>query len=366
MLNFFMPTRVLCGIDCLKDHSNVFTTLGSRAFIVTGKKSSAQNGSLNDVRFILEQNNIHYTLYNEINSNPSIQEVQEAAKIAQKTNPSFIIGIGGGSPLDAAKAIAILAKNNIDEKQLFSGIYNQPPLPIIAIPTTAGTGSEVTPYAVLTDNLNETKKSINSPAIFPKVAFLDAKYTMKLPQEITINTAIDALSHALEGYLSVKATETSNIFAEKALKILGKVLPKTLGTLTLEDRIELLYASMLAGVVISQTGTTAVHAMGYSLTFYKNIEHGKANGLLLYQYLSFINNYQHELINKVLSLLNMQTITDFGVLLETLLGPKTSLSRNELSLFVAKTFQSPNVSNTKPLPNRQDIENILKNSFIIE
>lgn len=98
MLNFFMPTRVLCGIDCLKDHSNVFTTLGSRAFIVTGKKSSAQNGSLNDVRFILEQNNIHYTLYNEINSNPSIQEVQEAAKIAQKTNPSFIIGLEAVHP----------------------------------------------------------------------------------------------------------------------------------------------------------------------------------------------------------------------------------------------------------------------------
>lgn len=168
MLNFFIPTKILSGINCLKENSNIFTTLGPRAFIVTGKKSSSQNGSLNDIIEVLEQNNIHYTLYNEINSNPSIQEVQDAAKIAKKTNPSFIIGIGGGSPLDAAKAIAILTTNNLNEKQLFSGIYSETPLPIIAIPTTAGTGSEVTPYSILTDHFNETKKASTVPLSFLK------------------------------------------------------------------------------------------------------------------------------------------------------------------------------------------------------
>ena len=366
MLNFFMPTRVLSGINCLKENSNILTGLGSRAFIVTGKKSSSQNGSLNDIITILEQNNIHYTLYNEINSNPSIQEVQDAAKIAKKTNPSFIIGIGGGSPLDAAKAIAILATNDLDEKQLFTGIYSEAPLPIIAVPTTAGTGSEVTPYSILTDYINETKKCISSPTIFPKVAFLDARYTMNLPTEITINTALDALSHALEGYLSVKATTISNIFAEKALTILGKALPKTLHHLTIDDREDLLYSSMLAGIVIAQAGTTAAHAMGYSLTFYKDIDHGKANGLVMYEYLKFINNHQHELVNKVLSLLQLKTLDDFGILLHNLLGTTPKLSIDELNLFVAKTFQSPNVSNTNPVPNRHDIENIFRNSFIIE
>lgn len=138
-------------------------------------------------------------------SNPTVECVYDGAETAMEEEVDFVIAIGGGSPMDSAKAIALLAVSDIERKNLFDGNIGNKALPMIHIPTTAGTGSEVTPYAILTNHEKQTKKSIASPCLFPTYALLDAKYTKNLGLATTVNTAIDSLSHSVEGMMSKRA-----------------------------------------------------------------------------------------------------------------------------------------------------------------
>lgn len=363
MYTFSLPTKIISCKHCIREYSKEFSALGKKAFIVTGKTSAKSNGSLLDVQEALKKENIPYILFDKVTSNPSIDLVREASLIARDANIDFIIGIGGGSPLDAAKAIAVLATNELDDRELFSGPYLHPFLPIAAVPTTAGTGSEVTQYSILSNKHLETKTSIANPGIFPKVSFLDASYTLKLPKHVTINTAVDALSHAIEGYLSVKATDLSNLFAEKSLTLLGECLPLLTEEATFALREKLLDASMLAGVVIAHTGTTIVHSLGYSLTYFKNIDHGRANGLLLPEYLSFLDGTHHNRIQKLLQFLQLNSINEFSSLMNLLLGAQDNISSAEVTLFSSKSVQAANMKNTLIQPTEQDLAAMLKKSL---
>lgn len=358
-----MPTKVFLGKDCIIDNAAQMQALGKKAFIVTGRNSARANGSLASVEAALQSSGIGYSVFDQILSNPSIELVREAAKVARAHGADFIIGIGGGSPMDAAKAIAVLVANEVDDTILFSGPYPQPVLPIVAIPTTAGTGSEVTQYSILSDDRQQTKTSIANEVIFPKIAFLDASYTQHLPAHVTINTAIDALSHAIEGYLSVKATSISNMLAAESMTILGKCLRELGGTVDFAAREQLLYASMLAGVVIAHTGTTALHSMGYSLTYFRDIDHGRANGLLLYEYLEFIAGQDPSIVAKVVSLLGMENLGELKNCLGKLLGEKEAITTSEIEQFSAKAIQAKNILNTIRKPSQGELAGIIKRSF---
>jgi alcohol dehydrogenase class IV len=218
---FFIPTKVIAGKGCIREHASLLAALGAKAMVVTGCHSALVNGSQADITAALQEKRIPYFVYNRIASNPSIAAVREAAAVARDEGADFVIGCGGGSPLDAAKAIALLAANDLDDAELFAGIFENPALPMVAVPTTAGTGSEVTQYAILTNDRLQTKTSIASEAIFPRLAFLDATYTLSLPLRVTVNTALDALSHALEGCLAKRATALSNLLAAESLRISG-------------------------------------------------------------------------------------------------------------------------------------------------
>jgi len=202
---YYLPTRIIAGKDCIIQNRDLFRSLGKKALIVTGAHSAKRNGSLSDVITALEATGVSYFVFDKVMSNPTIACVYEGAEVARVNQCDMIIAIGGGSPMDAGKAIALLAAQEIAEENLFAGNYTDQVLPMAFVPTTAGTGSEVTQYAILTNDQAQTKTSIASDLLFPNVAFLDAKYTENLPTETTINTAIDALSHAVEGMLSVKA-----------------------------------------------------------------------------------------------------------------------------------------------------------------
>ena len=363
ILNFFMPTKVFLGKDCIIENAAQLKTLGKKAFIVTGRGSAKANGSLACVQGALQTSGIAYSVFDRILSNPSIELVREAAKIAREAGADFIIGIGGGSPMDAAKAIAILAANEVDDAVLFSGPYPHPVLPVVAVPTTAGTGSEVTQYSVLTDDKQQTKRSIANEVLFPQMAFLDASYTEKLPAHVTIHTAIDALSHVVEGYLSVKATTISDMLAAESMTILGKCLKALDGKVDFAVREQLLYASMLAGMVIAHTGTTALHSMGYSLTYFRDIDHGRANGLLMYEYLEFIAVEHGSRIDKMVSLMGMNSLEELKKCLDNLLGDKESISKSEIKQFSAKAIQAKNVLNTIRKPSEDHLAGIFERSF---
>ncbi len=274
--------------------------------------------------------------------------------------------LAGGSPLDAAKAIAVLAVNDIAARQLYDGDFAVRPLPVLAVPITAGTGSEVTQYSVLTDNEQQTKRSFATPDNFPKAAFLDARYTRSLPWTVTVNSAVDALSHAIEGYLAKRSTALSDALALQAMRAFGLVSASLArGELTLDEREQLLYASLLGGMVIAQTGTTAVHALGYPLTFFHQVPHGRANGLLLGEYLRFNMPAVPEKVEEVLAAVQLSDVDAFKALMHRLLPGDEVYTGEQIQEFARIAAQASNLANTPRCPGREDLEHLLQASLNI-
>lgn len=290
MFKYLMPTKVIVGENSVRENENELI-LGNKCMIVTGKASGKKSGALFDVTEVLAKKGIDYLVYDLIGNNPTIEECAEGGKIAREFGCDFLVGIGGGSPLDACKAIAVYAvnepgKDGFELYDIFDARYKTKPLPMAAVPTTAGTGSETTPYSILTLHKEHNKRSFSSPDVFYKVAFLDGRYTLNLPLQIARNTAIDAMSHLLEGFTNKKASPASDYIALEGLKIIAKHMEALrTGEFDVSVCTNLLWAACLGGIVISQTGTTIVHSMGYALTYNKDIPHGMANGLLLGEYL---------------------------------------------------------------------------------
>lgn len=363
-LGFYMPTKVISERECVRNNADVFN-MGKKALIVTGKHSARNNGSLDDVMWALGQRNIEYVIFDRVMSNPTVECVYEGAELAMEEETDFVIAIGGGSPMDAAKAIALLAVSDIEKRDLFSGNIRNKALPMIHIPTTAGTGSEVTPYSVLTNHEKQTKTSIASPCLFPSFALLDAKYMKSLSLKTTVNTAIDSLSHSVEGMMSVKANNMSDIIARAAIRLLSEEFDNLIsGELTDEDREKLLYASMLGGVVISQTKTTAVHAMGYSLTYFKGIDHGRANGLLLGEFMEYTEKYAEEKINDILHCMDMKNVGEFKAKLAQILGKKENFAAEELEMYADIASVAGGIKNSINCPSRDEILAMYKKSLI--
>lgn len=362
--NFYMPTKVIMGENCIVNHAEQFKSLGSKALLVTGAKSAKLNGAQADVITTLESLQISYIIYDKVMSNPTIACVYEGAKLAREEDVDFIIAIGGGSPMDAGKAIALLASQDIKEEDIFSGDYGKDILPMVFVPTTSGTGSEVTQYSILTNDKKETKTSISSPILFPTISFLDAKYTYGLSRNTTINTAIDALSHSVEGMLTKKASKVTDILAIESIKTIVLCLKELMnGDITKESRSQLMYGSMLGGMVIAHTGTTAVHSMGYGLTYFKNVDHGRANGLLLSEYLSFVKKENPAKIEEILEAMGMERIDELKSLLEGLLGEKETITEQDIEKYASISIQAKNIANCLVAPNYDDIVAIYKKSF---
>jgi len=198
---FYCPTQVCLGSYALKNNADALGKLGRRCLVVTGKTSAAVSGVLDDLAAILHSLGITYEIFDEVEPNPSIHACLQGGRRARVFGAEFIIGAGGGSPLDAAKAVAAYAVNDIEPIAIFDS-PPIPPLPVAAIPTTAGTGSEVNGYAVLTIPEQGAKRTYSSPRAFPVVAFLDPRYTASLPYDQTVSTALDAFCHCAESYFS--------------------------------------------------------------------------------------------------------------------------------------------------------------------
>lgn len=361
---FFIPTKVLMGVGCVQNNKAELSRLGKRALLVTGRNSAKASGALDDIIAALKAEAIEWELFDQIGENPTFAAVEAGGEAARNFKPDMIIAIGGGSPLDAAKAIAVLAVNPIRAYQLYEGAFPAAPLPIAAIPLTAGTGSEVTPYSILTDDERQTKRSFSDPRLFPQVAFLDARYTQTQSREVTVNTAVDALSHAIEGYLSKRSTPVSDCLALEAIRSFAKACNAlVIGEFTLADREELLYASLLGGIVIAQTGTTAVHALGYSLTYFYQVPHGRANGLLLGEYLRFNEPVVTEKVGAVLAALGLKSVDAVKELMNRLLPSDEVYTQEDLRKFVSIASEAANIVNTPRQPSREELVQLLEHSL---
>ncbi len=350
MFTYFMPTKIYAGENALKNSADALV-LGKKAMIVTGRGSGKKSGALDDVLAVFEEKGIEALVYDKIENNPTIETCAEGGAAAREFGADFLVGIGGGSPLDAAKAIAVYAVNEPVEGtdfelfDIFKGNFKNKPLPMAAIPTTAGTGSEVTPYSILTLHTIKNKQSFSSPDVFYKVAFLDGRYTVGLPLQIARNTAVDAMSHLLEGFTDKKSSPGSDYIALEGLRVIGRHLDALrTGTLSVSDCLELLWASTLGGMVISQTGTTIVHSMGYPLTYYKDIPHGLANGLLLPEYLRRTALDLPEKTAQYLDALGFDSVDAFGTYLREILPCPVSFTAEELYAWTETTIGAKNVA----------------------
>lgn len=287
--NFYMPTKVLSGKDAVLRHADVFSQYGSKCLIVTGGTSAKKSGALDDVTKALEQENIAYRIFDEVKQNPLAEDCYRAGQIARDFEVDFILGIGGGSALDSAKAVAAYATNKtLSAEGIYDYDFLLTPLPLLLVGTTAGTGSEVTGTAVLT-RADGTKKSVNGKYFYAKVAFADPKYTYSVPMEVTVSTALDALCHATEGWFSNNTGDLSFLFARKALPELYSALTIFYENRELPNEMArdiLYYASLYAGITLNACGMGFPHAMGYVLTEDFNIPHGRACAAFLPKYVS--------------------------------------------------------------------------------
>lgn len=356
-MDYANSTRILSGNSCLQDFQEI-KDYGKKCLIVTGRHSAKVSGALDDVIMLLEKSQIAYEIFDKIGTNPLLNTCFEGGKRARAFGAEFIVGIGGGSPLDAAKAIAVFGANkDMKKMEILSGFQNV--LPILAVPTTVGTGSEVTQYAILTVPELETKKSVAHPALFPKIAFLDVRYIKSLPDHQLALTAADAFSHAVEGYLSAKASIVSDALAEAALIRCADGMRKLACHQKSPELLEqLLYGSTLGGMVIARTGTCFAHGMGYSLTYYYGVPHGEANAYFLAEFVKQMKPAIPQKVEKLLLMCNMENIEEMDKLLHLILPMKQKINEKECRDYTGKVFETHNVENGARILKKQEIYDI--------
>ena len=286
-----MKTVIYKGIGCVKENAEAMK-LGSRCLIVTGRSSAKVSGALFDVTEVLNGYGIPFTVFNGMMENPTVESCVDAAEMGREFGADFIVGIGGGSPLDACKAVATFLKmDGLTVDGLYDAEIKKSAVPIAAIPLTAGTGSEVDKNSVLT--VNGVKKTYIDDCVFPVCAFLDPTYLKTLDTNYTVATAIDAFCHCIESYLSPKSTAESEKYALDGGKLIwdaltsNDFLPDELDAagLTPETRLSMLEGAAYGGLALTVTGTGFTHPLGYGLSLYYGIPHGKACGCYTGKYI---------------------------------------------------------------------------------
>lgn len=278
-----MPTNVQIGNGLAQRTGDYIKQYIKEKLLIVTDEGVQAAGLLQGIERSLEENTICYTIFNEVEPNPSAKVVEKGLQFLKEERCDVVLAVGGGSSIDTAKAIAAMATNEgniLDYEGV--GLLSNEPIPLIAIPTTAGTGSEVTASTIITNKETLFKAAIISPHLFPKMALLDPLLTIKCPQSITAATGMDALTHAIESYTSKTATPVSDALALHAMKLISQHIEKAyfVGT-NIESRKQMLVASMLAGYAFSQSRLGNVHAISQAFGGIFNIAHGIANATLL-------------------------------------------------------------------------------------
>ncbi|MCR4642788.1 MAG: iron-containing alcohol dehydrogenase [Lachnospiraceae bacterium] len=282
-MRFFMPVMLYDEEECVKKHAAEIAAFGKKALIVTGKNSAFRNGSFEDVSGVLKDAGIGYEVFSEVEENPSTDTVFKAKERFAEAGIDFIIGIGGGSPMDAAKAIALVLKHpEADIGYLYDKTKDPSALPVICIPTSCGTGSEVTGISVLTRHDKKTKISMVHH-VFPAMSLVDGKYIRSASKSLIVNSAVDALAHMFESALNAKTDDYVHMTVSAGLKQWIRIKDVLSGEreASEEDRRLLMRASTLAGMSIAGCGTALPHALSYILTYDLGLPHGRAVGYFL-------------------------------------------------------------------------------------
>lgn len=287
MSHFVIPNHTVVGTNVLGEAAPLLKKMGNKAFIVTGRHVAVSD-MMKQLTALLDENGIDCVIFDGITGEPTDTMIENGVEMLKSSGCDFIIGIGGGSPLDSAKAIAAMAVNegsiaDYNGKEITGEI-----LPLAAIPTTAGTGSEATKFTVITDSEKGIKMLLKGDVLVPKLAIVDSSFTVGAPKSVTSATGLDALTHAVEAYTSRKAFSMTDTLAVSAVKRIMKYLPiayrEPENSLARE---QMSIAALEAGICINNSSVTIVHGMSRPIGALFHVPHGMSNAMLLKECLSF-------------------------------------------------------------------------------
>jgi alcohol dehydrogenase class IV len=337
MFTCYLP-RVQFGTGILNELGHHVTEYGKRAFLTIDPFLDSK-GFSQRIQTLLGKVGISVTTYTDIQPNPDCRKVDEAGRLADASDADMVIAVGGGSALDFGKGVAIIAKNtgkswDYTERSDHEIKRPQSSLPIIAIPTTAGTGSEATPFAVLNNPEIKEKSTIVSNRVFPSLAIIDPELMVSLPARLTASTGFDAFSHALESYISLRAMPFSKMVAKEAMRMISRYLPEAVANgNNIEAREKMAWSSCLAGAAIAHIGVTLPHALGQPVGGLCNAPHGESVAactvdILEKSYLADIERFAEiaELIDPSVSPLSSRQKAERSVLLVSQLLRDINLS----------------------------------------
>ena len=287
MSHFVIPNHTVVGTNVLGEAAPLLKKMGNKAFIVTGRHVAVSD-MMKQLTALLDENGIDCVIFDGITGEPTDTMIENGVEMLKSSGCDFIIGIGGGSSLDSAKAIAAMAVNegsiaDYNGKEITGEI-----LPLAAIPTTAGTGSEATKFTVITDSEKGIKMLLKGDVLVPKLAIVDSSFTVGAPKSVTSATGLDALTHAVEAYTSRKAFSMTDTLAVSAVKRIMKYLPiayKEPDNSLAREQMSI--AALEAGICINNSSVTIVHGMSRPIGALFHIPHGMSNAMLLKECLSF-------------------------------------------------------------------------------
>ncbi len=291
MSNFTFETtpRVICEVDGALRLGTLCRELGAQRVLLVSDPGLQKAGLLDAPMRALREAGVDVTLYSDVQADPPEASVLNAVAAGRDCGAQAVIGLGGGSSLDTAKLVALLCGREQKLEDIYGiNLAQGPRLPLIQVPTTAGTGSEVTAVAIVTTPSHE-KKGVVSPLLYPDIALLDARLTVGLPAAVSAMTGVDAMVHAIEAYTSLhKKNVLSDGLAVQALRLLAGNLDRVLAEPgDLKARSDMLLGSMLAGMAFANAPVAAVHALAYPLGGHFHVPHGLSNALVLVPVLNF-------------------------------------------------------------------------------
>jgi len=305
--SFEMPTKLEFGVGKIDTLNKILKEFKIEKLLIVTDKGIEKAGILE--RIESELGNVDYKVYDEVEPNPKDFHVEEGTEVARKFDPDGMMALGGGSPIDCAKGIGALLSGEEDDISEYygKGTVKDEILPFIAVPTTAGTGSEVTFSSVITDSDSNSKKSIRSPFLAPDLSILDPELTTSLPESLTAYSGMDAFTHAIEAYTAKTATALTNSFALSSMELLLENIENAFHEpKDMNSRASMLLGSTIAGVSFNHSDVASVHCMAESLGGMYDAPHGLCNSIILPYVMEYNMEYCQEKYARVAEIMGCE------------------------------------------------------------
>ena len=372
--DFYVPKHIITGSGALESAD---LKLGKKALIVADPMMS-KLGNVDKVKNVLEKQNVEYALFDNITGEPTDLMVEEGVNAYKQNGCDFLVAIGGGSPIDTMKAIGAVITNGGEIDDYLGKTITVPTPTLVAIPTTAGTGSEATQFTIINNTKKNIKMLLSGKVLIPSIAIIDPQFTLTAPKSVTSSTGLDALCHAVESYTSRKAQALSKSFSVSAVKRILKYLPVAYedGS-NVEAREQMSIAALEAGIAFNNASVTIIHGMSRPIGALYHVPHGLSNAMLIKECFSFAldgaykefgtlakevgvaNNEDDDktaaekmlvAINHLVEVCHVSTLQEFGVNKEDFI--------NNIPKMAQDAMDSGSPSNTIKVCTKEDLEAI--------